>query len=173
MRFKYYLRGLGIGIIVATMILSISFAIHGDNLSDAEIMRRAEKLGMVMPGSDGETGTEAETEKSEDSTNTDEQEDARPETAEDGDDAEEALSDTEMISEDGTQLKFTIEVGDSTYSIARRLEEYGYVENGDAFAKYMQSKGYSKQMMPGEVVIPYGSTQEEIAKILITDPNQR
>ena len=86
---------------------------------------------------------------------------------------EEALSDTEMIVEDGTQLKFTIEEGDSTYAIARRLEEYGYVENGDSFAKYMQSKGYSKQMMPGEVIIPYGATQEEIAKILITDPNLR
>ncbi|MCI5621833.1 MAG: endolytic transglycosylase MltG [Lachnospiraceae bacterium] len=173
MRFKYYLRGLGIGIIVATVILSISFAIHGDNLSDAEIMRRAEKLGMVMPGSEGENGTEAETEISEDSKDTNQQEDTRPETVENVDDAEEALSDTEMISEDGTQLKLTIEVGDSTYSIARRLEEYGYVENGDSFAKYMQSKGYSKQMMPGEVIIPHGATQEEIAKILITDPNLR
>ena len=58
MRFKYYLRGLGIGIMVATVILSISFALRKDDLSDAEIMRRAEELGMVMPGSENEIGTE-------------------------------------------------------------------------------------------------------------------
>ncbi|MGN0342642.1 MAG: hypothetical protein ACI4DO_07595 [Roseburia sp.] len=171
MRFKYYLRGLGIGIIVATVILSISFALREDHMSDAEIMHRAEELGMVMPGSEDENGTEAETEQGDDPKDTDQPEDARSEEAEDA--AEEGIADTEMVQEDGTQLKFTIEVGDSTYSIAQRLEEYGYVENGDSFAKYMQSKGYSKQVMPGEVIIPYGSTQEEIAKILITDPNLR
>lgn len=170
MRFKYYLRGLGIGIMVATVILSISFALRKDDLSDAEIMRRAEELGMVMPGSENEIGTEEETEQGEDS-DVNPQEDGHSDENVDAD--EEALSDTEMIVEDGTQLKFTIEEGDSTYAIARRLEEYGYVENGDSFAKYMQSKGYSKQMMPGEVIIPYGATQEEIAKILITDPNLR
>lgn len=47
MRFKYYLRGAGIGVIAATLILSIAFLFH-DNISDEEVIRRAMKLGMVM-----------------------------------------------------------------------------------------------------------------------------
>lgn len=47
MRFKYYLRGAGIGVIVATLILSVAFLFH-DNISDEEVIRRAMKLGMIM-----------------------------------------------------------------------------------------------------------------------------
>ncbi len=47
MRFKYYLRGAGIGVIVATLILSVAFLLQ-DNISDEEVIRRAMKLGMVM-----------------------------------------------------------------------------------------------------------------------------
>ncbi|MFT4143799.1 MAG: hypothetical protein QM644_05030 [Mobilitalea sp.] len=46
MKLKYYMRGLGIGILLATLILSISNT--KENLTDAEIIARAEKLGMVM-----------------------------------------------------------------------------------------------------------------------------
>lgn len=57
MRFKYYLRGAGIGVIVATLILSVAFLFH-DNISDEEVIRRAMKLGMVMQ--ENNTGTLAE-----------------------------------------------------------------------------------------------------------------
>ncbi len=46
MKLKYYMRGLGIGILLATLILSISNT--KKNLTDEEIIARAEKLGMVM-----------------------------------------------------------------------------------------------------------------------------
>ena len=46
MKLKYYMRGLGIGILLATLILSISNT--KENLTDAEIIARAKKLGMVM-----------------------------------------------------------------------------------------------------------------------------
>lgn len=49
MKLKYYLRGLGIGIIVTTVILMISFGKREAKLSDEEIISRAEVLGMVMP----------------------------------------------------------------------------------------------------------------------------
>ena len=48
MKLKYYMRGLGIGIILSATILSISFhASSKPQLSDEEIMKRAEELGMV------------------------------------------------------------------------------------------------------------------------------
>lgn len=48
MKLKYYLRGLGIGILVSTIILTISFAGKKNDLSDAEVIARAKELGMVM-----------------------------------------------------------------------------------------------------------------------------
>ena len=46
MKLKYYLRGLGIGMILTTFILMISFS--GKKMSDEEVIKRAEELGMVM-----------------------------------------------------------------------------------------------------------------------------
>lgn len=54
MRFKYYLRGAGIGVIVATLILSVAFLFQ-DSISDEEVIRRAMKLGMIME--ENEQGT--------------------------------------------------------------------------------------------------------------------
>ncbi|MCM1307934.1 MAG: hypothetical protein NC223_04980 [Butyrivibrio sp.] len=44
---KYYLRGLGIGIVVTTVILTVVFNLRG-RMSDSQIKERAAKLGMVM-----------------------------------------------------------------------------------------------------------------------------
>ena len=43
MKFKYYLRGLGIGVLISTIILSISFAMKKNDLSDDEIIARTVK----------------------------------------------------------------------------------------------------------------------------------
>lgn len=46
MKVKYYLRGLGIGIILTTLLLTLGSP--KEKLSDQEVIDRAEKLGMVM-----------------------------------------------------------------------------------------------------------------------------
>lgn len=48
MKLKYYLRGLGIGIIVTTIILMVSFSGRKEEMSDEEVIARAKQLGMVM-----------------------------------------------------------------------------------------------------------------------------
>ena len=57
MKLKYYLRGLGVGILVTTVILMIASVGKGRSLSDQEIMKRAEELGMVMAQEEKETDT--------------------------------------------------------------------------------------------------------------------
>lgn len=57
MKLKYYMRGLGIGIILTTLILTISNP--KERLSDSEIMKRAEVLGMEMKADSTESLTEA------------------------------------------------------------------------------------------------------------------
>ncbi|MBR1441409.1 MAG: hypothetical protein IJ589_09335, partial [Lachnospiraceae bacterium] len=48
MKLKYYLRGLGIGILVAAAILTISRRSGNGGLTNEEVIARAQDLGMVM-----------------------------------------------------------------------------------------------------------------------------
>ena len=48
MKLKYYLRGIGTGMIVTTLILAISFSFRKPEMTDEEIRQRAQALGMVM-----------------------------------------------------------------------------------------------------------------------------
>ena len=66
MKLKYYLRGLGIGIIVTTVILAVSFSKKEIKMSDEEIMARAAQLGMVMQ--ETETTEQGDTEQDPDGT---------------------------------------------------------------------------------------------------------
>ena len=48
MRIKYYLRGIGCGIIFSVVIMSIAMGNRGKTqISDAEVIQRAKQLGMV------------------------------------------------------------------------------------------------------------------------------
>ena len=48
MRFKYYLRGIGFGIIFASLIFTVALATSDkEEITDQEIMERASELGMV------------------------------------------------------------------------------------------------------------------------------
>ena len=51
MRLKSYLKGLGLGIFVTALILSIAADRSNGDISDDEIKKRAEKLGMVSENS--------------------------------------------------------------------------------------------------------------------------
>ncbi len=47
MRFKYYLRGAGLGILFSTVIMMVAFHTHGNHISEEEVVKRAGELGMV------------------------------------------------------------------------------------------------------------------------------
>lgn len=51
MKLKYYLRGLGIGIVVTAVIMSMTAGGRKETLSDMEIKERAKALGMTEQGS--------------------------------------------------------------------------------------------------------------------------
>ena len=62
MKLKYYLRGLGIGIIVTTLILMIAGTGQKEELTDAQIIERAKELGMVMEDSGSTLSDEMDSE---------------------------------------------------------------------------------------------------------------
>lgn len=78
MRIKYYLRGIGCGIIFSVIIMSVAMGSKGKNeVSDAEIIQRAKQLGMVEADS-----TEKKENKVEPETETQTPSDMKTETTE-------------------------------------------------------------------------------------------
>ena len=150
MKLKYYLRGLGIGILVATVILIISFSGHKANLSDEEIIARAQALGMVMTEQKKTDVIPKGTEKI-------------PKAVEPV-----ATEQTQPASETGdtSQLAITIEPGDSSNTVADKLFVAALVDDAAAFNKYLVDNKYDSSIQPGTFTIPKGTTYEEISKLL-------
>ena len=69
MRLKYFLRGLGIGIVVTTIILAISHN-AGRRMSDSEVIERAKVLGMAYTTAAQENSTESAADTTEPETDT-------------------------------------------------------------------------------------------------------
>lgn len=159
MKLRFYLRGLGVGILVTAMIFCLLPSEKG-TMSDAEIKARALKLGMVESSSLtlGDIG-EAEPI---------EPEAAEPESVE-SESVPEGTVEADMyeIFEGATEvLKITIESGANSYTVSKQLEERLLVEDAGEFDEYLCSHGYSRNIRVGTHEIPVDATWEEIAKII-------
>ena len=157
MRFKYYLRGAGIGVILTTLI----FAVYKPTLSDDEIMQKAEALGMEMPADDSDSADKKDTK-----TAKDQKDDA---------DASDSNTDDATTSEDGGQknvIEFTIASGDTSATIAQHLQEVGLVDNAKSFDLYLSDQNLDNQLLPGTYQIPEGATFLEIGELLTTKQAQ-
>ena len=191
MKLKYYLRGIGIGVIVATLVMTVSSVIHNNNLSDEMIIKEAQKLGMIMPESDDDKdslwGNDSETESFEgsdvDVPNT---EDADVETPDVENPSTETpdteTSDTEMTTPEDTQTPedsqaqenenvatITIKKGDAARQVSEKLFAAGLVDNAEEFHKYLSDTGYAYYIYIGTYEIPKGSTFEEICDIIVNE----
>ena len=157
MKLKYYLRGLGIGIIVTTVILAVSFSKKEIKMSDEEIMARAAQLGMVMQ--ETETTEQGDTEQDPDGTDTGAKtevvtEQTASELLEERTAAEETAQNTEAAAED----------------VAAEAQENSANTDEETFRQYLSQIGYASNMRVGNYDIPYGLSNEEIAKILQAGP---
>ena len=189
MKLKYYLRGLGIGILVTAVIMGVTQGSRKETLSDREIRKRAAALGMVEPGNSladleaaetpaateipeatetpaatvtpAETETPAATETpAETETPTATETPAATETP------EVTVRPTQKPAEEGSSYTFEIQAGDSSYQVAYRLQQAGLVADARDFDNYLCSKGYDRKLKTGSYEIPETATEEEISEIL-------
>ena len=147
MKLKYYLRGFGLGIILTMVIMMIITHSSRQELSNAEIIEKAEKLGMQMAeqNSESEKVPEKELEKE---TETETETDSVPAPV------------VENIS-------IVVNQGDSSDADGGKLQSGGLVEDAKAFNQFLIERKYDGILLTGTFVIPKGSTTEEIAAILI------
>lgn len=193
MKLKYFLRGLGAGIVFATLIMLVAYMTSGGyKLSDDEIIKRAEKLGMVMEEKtplptltdsdeepttenvdDEDTQVEISEEVTEDITAievTTEDVTTEEVTTEDDIDAEVEPS-IEDTNPDDTYVEATIEVvsGMGSYQIAQLLEDAGIIEDAADFDAFLNANGYSTKLKVNTYTFNSDMTYEEIAEKLIKE----
>lgn len=167
MKLKYYLRGLGIGILVTTIIFMIFIRVDKDQLlNEKEIIAKAEDLGMVMQedNEDGKTLDQLK-ENDTDKENSDkENSDQKEESTENQDTDSTQNTDNTTVE----QVEFHILPGEYSDTISQKLADAGLVDDKEAFNEFIINSDYDNLIQTGDFVIPKGSSYEDIAKILTT-----
>lgn len=179
MKAGWFLRGMGVGIVLTALILSISYR---SIQKEGNIIKQAKEMGMVFPENEtGDVSAAAEQLAEELAQQT--KESARPhdETAvsapavkgESGEDKkarekiEKSKEDISNASQYQNESKtFVVRSGLLSSSVAREMQEAGIIEDADAFDDYIEQNGYGKMLRSGKYKIPKGADFETIAKII-------
>ena len=188
MNVKSYLKGIGVGMIVASLILII--AGNMNKVSDEDVIARAKELGYVQSTSVSQpevvdnTSSNTEQKKIEDSDKVEstENNDANTDNATDSANADNATETSNTtndttVSDDSDKtadnnatssetVKVEIKSGMSSESAALAVKNAGLVESDTEFNKYLCSEGYDKRLRVGSFDIPKDADFETIAKSL-------
>ena len=197
MKLKYYLRGLGIGIIVTTIILVSCFSMQKPKMTDAQIMEKAVQLGMIMPEQNSAVIAETETTEPEEKEKKNEQQIAagelqqETETQTEVSKEQDTESQTEVQKEQETeaaenstasenaeqtqQEPFTLVVnrGDVCRTMCENLAANGVIDDSEGLRKYLSEVGYASFISAGTYQIPYHASYEEITNILKAGPMEQ
>lgn len=180
MRFKYFIRGLGFGILFSCIIMLATYqGKPTEKLSDAEIVERAKELGMVeaedgieqMLKENSENNKATEKIKEDDDTRksesaTEQVTEATSETV--------ASTETEQTTIDQKtdvqqQVEIIVERGSSSYPVCEKLKAAGMIDDAEKFDNYLIANGYADRIRVGTHVLTKGMDYEAIAKAII-DP---
>lgn len=157
---KYFLRGLGVGIVLTALVFSIGYRV---NAPKQNVVEQAKELGMVFP-----EGTAVpvvvteqparETQAQETPTQT-EPATTRPKQSE-------KPQNTPKSEEDIKGTRFTVRGGLLSSSVAREMMEAGIIKSDKALDDYLEKSGYATEIRAGTYFIPKGAGYEEIARII-------
>lgn len=195
MNLKYFLRGLGTGIVFGTLIMLVAYMMSGGyKISDEEVIERAKKLGYGIVEQNEKT-TDADTEEvkisiaevtTEDNTNENTSE-AVVDTTEDNSTSEatdEITSEdtseitSEITSEEPTtettdvqpstiiKATITVTAGMGSQNVARLLQDAGIIENASDFDSYLMKNGYATKIEIGTYEFNNSMSYQEIAEEL-------
>lgn len=188
MKVRWFLRGLGIGIVITALVLCITYR-NGRRGND--IIRQAKELGMVFPKNESEdvspSGEEPDGSENKEPENTpeeavsstavqaaEEQPDSNGDQDTDQKDEEKLQDKLDKSNEDITQASqyqgnkktFVVRSGLLSSSVAREMQEAGIIDDAEAFDDYVEKNGYGRLVRSGKYDIPEGADYETIAKII-------
>ena len=240
MNLKFYLRGLGIGIVVTAIIMLVISSRLNKPLSDDEIKQRAGALGMVeaegrlsdvVSAGDAGQNVQSGDDVTEDAGNkvsdnpkldaieqlvedadayleeknsvdheyianmgSEEQTESKdtpeptpqptkepeptPQPTKEPEPTPQPTKEPEPTSQPASQpsdnsasdnsgnVKFVINKGESSFTIAKNLEAAGIISSARSFDTYLCDKGYDRHLSAGTYDISSGMSEEELAKLL-------
>lgn len=199
MKFKYFLRGLGTGIIFTSIICMVAFQSSGSkNISEKEIIERAKELGMIekqesvedifaeakqsQPEETKNNDSTQENSGKQDSENvTEEKKVTEHKTAQqqsskgskEEKSSELATTENTTAEKESNDTKkvvtITIKGGSSSYPVCQELQRLGLIADASDFDDYLVKNGYANRISVGTHTLKIGMTYEEIA-IAISDP---
>lgn len=183
MKLKYFMRGLGIGIIFGTLIMLAGYMTSGKyKYSDEKIIEEAKKLGMVMEErpivekddksepadtTTNETtkATTGSTTESTTETTTEATTEATTETT------TEATTETTTEAADDKDVEIEVTRGMNSTTVAKLLQEKGIIEDYNDFDRYLDANGYSMKIQVRKYKFNSNMSYEEIAKKLVEGAN--
>lgn len=192
MRLKYYLRGLGLGIIfTCLMFMLFSNKTANNNTDQTDIYNQIDAATETLSN---ETGSGENNDTANDASVTDDtdvQNDANvsdnleaqngqdtqnnpqaQDNAEAQNSADNQTDDSNITGETGTDdvqdgyVTLVIEKGDIARDVAESLYEDGIIDDVESFRKYLGETGVSRTLHAGKYNIKVGSTYEEIVELL-------
>lgn len=177
MNFKSYLRGLGMGMVITTIILMATFAQNNREPTNAEIVSMARELGMVETSAflasqntvadEKETRPEKTEESSEAGTKTSPEsgtdEPTEPSAEQHTDEPTEQASDAPVS---GEQIIVEMNNFKQAYVAAELLESVGVVDDSEKFTEYLVENGYAGSLFNGTYTFTKGMPYEQVANIL-------
>ena len=187
LKLRYYLRGLAVGILLTTLILTIA---NADNkpLTDAQIRQKAREMGMVdgdslkLSSLQGETEAVAASAAAQESgaaastESTAAQESsaaASSESAAAQESSAAASSESASVQESsapagntGEAVILRIVSGATSYTVSKDLAAAGLVEDAKAYDTYLCDNGFASKIHVGTYEIYPGTSGEEIARMI-------
>lgn len=187
MRLKYYLRGIGVGIVITTFLFMILLSFNKNN---------EEQLNTVIGDTESKTVAEYENGESNQADITKPEEPPQPnpdvlpdETPQPNPDVlpveepqpeEPPQPNSDVLPEETPQpeepspadtsekVRFVISGGEYSDVICRKLKEAGLIDDAEAYNKFLVEEDYDNYINPGVYDIPKNATYEEIAVLLTT-----
>lgn len=155
MKLKYYMCGLGSGIILAVLVLMIANKVTPEASGNNKDIHETTGSVIAYTTQADVKGTAASTASTDNAVTT---------TAD-------TIVATQKTTEGQTTApkeKVTVHISSVTVAsdIARMLAENGIIDNADAFVEYLYSKDYSRVIQEGDFELIKGDTYENIAKII-------
>ena len=180
MKLKYFLRGLGVGMVFTALVLCIAYR---NSSSGKSVVEQAKELGMVFPQGTSEpdvTATpESENTKKPKSTKKAATKEPAKKASETKKPAAASGAGVSAAVEKATKkptkkpkttaasvVTVNLEGNWISSTVARELEKRGVVKSASQFDHYLEKSGAAKRIRSGTYKIAKGASYEEIARII-------
>ena len=170
MKFRYFLRGVGVGIVFAAIIFCVAYRQNGNTkLTDQQIMERAKELGMVEPSTSIKDLLDDRS-SADDTTAENTEKDTASEETEAVTTTEATEASTEAATEQTDEtVEITVARGSASDTVCQQLKDAGMIEDASEFDKYLIDNGYASRIRVGTHTLTKGMDFHAIAEA-ISDP---